>query len=153
MPEAADPTDNLRHRDLHLEITPFLNGLVDMAQRCGIPIQPIHGTAAGHLTGVTGSFKVSEDLPAISFYAREHSPELFGAFSSSRRGISWSVAWPLQQFTFRLQGGNDSELGYLAVGGVEWTHPAKPVAIGIGMPMNLHGGGQVGGVVMLRVKF
>ena len=154
MPATSDATDGPRRRDLRLEMTPLVDGIIDAVRQSGIPIQPIHGASAAHLIGVSVSFKVSEDLPAISFYARERSPELFGAFYPARRGVSWSLVWPVRQFSFRLQGGNDSEFDYLAIAGIEWSHRIKPLAIGVGMPMmNLHGAGHVGGVVLLRLKF
>jgi hypothetical protein len=143
-----------QRRNLHLEVTPLLDSLLTVVRQVGIPVEPIHGAAAGRVLGVSASFRVREDLPAVTIYARQRSPELFGAFYPTRRGVSWAAVWPVRRVTLRLQGGSDSELGYFAVGGVEWRHPERPLAIGLGVPMNLRGrGGGVGGVVVFRMKF
>jgi len=140
-------------RNLRLEITPLVDGLVDFIREAGVPVKPIRSSSAERPLGISASFKMGEDMPAISFYARDCSPELFGAFYPVRSGVTWAVMLPVQRFTLRLQGGNDSEFGYFAIAGVEWRHRARPLAAGIGFPINLrNAAGDIGVVFQLRMK-
>ena len=53
----------------------------------------------------------------------------------------------------RLEAGEDSELGYYGIAGVQWVDPHRPLAIGIGVPINLRSAdGGVGLVVQLRMN-
>ncbi len=146
-------TGRPRPRHLRLEVTPFLDELMNLAREAGVPVRKVEDSSAKHLLGISTSFKMHEDLPAVTLYARDSSPELFGAFYPVRRGVTWAVIWPLQRVTIRLQGGDDSEFGNFAIAGVEWRHPARPVAAGIGVPMSLRNArGDVGVIFQFRMK-
>ena len=68
--------------------------------------------------------------------------------------MTWAVTWPIAPFTLRLQGGQDSEFGNYAIGGLEWQHPTRRLAVGLGLPVNLHNArGGFGGVLQFRMQF
>jgi hypothetical protein len=59
----------------------------------------------------------------------------------------------VSRYTLRLEAGEDSELGYFGIAGVQWVDPHRPLAIGIGVPMNLrNANGGVGLVLQLRMN-
>jgi hypothetical protein len=137
----------------HLQVAPLLDYCVDLIRETGIPLRSIHDPANGRRVGIGASFSIRDDLPAIRLHAGTALHELFGAFSSAE-SFSWAVTWPIQRVTLALAGGNRRDFGDFAVVGAQWTHPAHPFAIGIGIPFKLgHGVDDLGAIFQVRMKW
>ena len=93
------------------------------------------------------------DHPGLKLHIGERSLDPVGAFYPIGRGLRWSVVYPWRNLTFRLEGGEDSEFGYLAIAGLQWAHPRLPLVAGVGVPVNMKdANGEVGVVVQFRMR-
>lgn len=146
-PAAHSPADRL-----HLELEPLFKDCVDLLRRTGIPLQTIDDPRDTHRIGVAASFDLGPGVPALSFHAGKALPELFGAFSAAH-SFSWALAWPVQRFTLRLEGSDRKEFGYFAIAGVQWSHPARPLAVGFGVPLQVGRSDVIGAIIQVRMKF
>ena len=135
-----------------VDLSPALDEIFGFFHRHGVPLREQVDDEGHGPIGVYANFSVGRDVPAVSFHLGDRSMEPIGAFYSSERGFRCAVVWPINRFTLRLEGGDDSELGYYGIAGMQWVDPRRPIAIGIGVPMNLVGAhGGVGFVIQLRM--
>lgn len=133
-----------------LDLSPILIGFTQFLRDHGIPLRTEHDRKGDDAIGVSASFSLRRDLPAIRFEAGDP-VDSFGAFYAE--GFRCAFVWPVRAFSLRLEAGEDSDLGYFAVAGTQWTHPERPLAFGIGIPMNLRDAeGAVGLVAQFRMK-
>jgi len=136
-----------------LDLSPALDEVFRFFHHHGLPLQPQRDEDGAGPIGVYADFSVGRDLPAVSFHLGDRPIEPLGAFYSNARGFRCAVVWPIKRVTLRLEGGEDSEFGYYGIAGVQWVHPSRPLALGIGLPMNLRDAdGDVGFVVQLRMS-
>ncbi len=99
------------------------------------------------------AFSVGRDVPAVSFHLGDRPVEPLGAFYSAERGFRCALVWPIERFTLRLEGGEDSEFGYYGIAGVQWVDRKRRLAIGAGVPMNLRDAeGDVGLILQIRLR-
>lgn len=144
--------DRLRRR-LGVDLSPAIDAALGFLHRHGVPLREQRDERGSGLVGVQAAFSVGRDLPAVSFNVGDQPLEPLGAFYSAERGFRCAVVWPVSRFTLRLEGGEDSELGYYGIAGVQWLHPRLPLAVGAGIPMNLRDAeGGVGVVVQFRMR-
>jgi len=150
----AAPLPSKRQRRRHrLNIDPILHGLLELVREAGVPLDDYRDKRRGSLVGVSASFRVADDIPPVHFHLGERSPEPLGAFYSTDSDVSWAFSIPVRQFTFRLEGGDESEFGYYAIAGTHWHHPERPLAVGVGIPMQLRDAeGKVGLVCQFRMQ-
>jgi hypothetical protein len=136
-----------------VDLSPALDEIFGFLHRHGLPLQEQLDEDGDGPIGVYANFSVGHDMPAVSFHLGDRPLEPIGAFYSSDRGFHCALVWPVRRFTLRLEGGEDSEFGYYAIAGLQWLDPRRPLAIGIGIPMNLRDArGDVGFVVQLRMN-
>jgi hypothetical protein len=144
------PVEPLR---AHVDLSPALDEIFGFFHRHGVPLQQQLDEDGDGPVGVYADFSLGRDVPAVSFNLGDRSIEPLGAFYSSGHGFRCAVVWPINRFTLRLEGGDDSEFGYYGIAGVQWLDPHRPLALGIGVPMNLRGAeGAVGVVFQLRMN-
>ncbi|MBX3024334.1 hypothetical protein KF840_05430 [bacterium] len=148
MPGAEGPP-----RRAGIDLSPAVDAIVGFVNQHGIPLRQRRGEPTGELVGVQAAFGVGRDLPAVSVNLGDRSLEPLGAFYSAQRGFRCAVVWPIDRFTLRLEGGEDSEFGYYGIAGVQWLHPRLPLALGVGVPMNLRDAeGDLGVIVQFRMR-
>ena len=136
-----------------VDLSPALDEIFGFFHRHGLPLQQQRDEDGNGPIGVYAHFSVGRDMPALSFNLGDRSLEPLGAFYNNERGFRCALVWPIEHFTLRLEGGEDSEFGYYGIAGVQWVHPRKPLAIGIGVPMNLRdAAGGVGVIFQLRMN-
>jgi hypothetical protein len=136
-----------------VDLSPALDEIFGFFHRHGLPLQEQLDEDGNGPIGIYAHFSVGRDVPAVSFNLGDRSLEPLGAFYNNERGFRCALVWPIQHFTLRLEGGEDSEFGYYAIAGVQWVDPHRPLAIGIGIPMNLRDAeGDVGFIFQLRMN-
>jgi hypothetical protein len=136
-----------------IDLSPAIDEVFTFLHQHGVPLQEQRDAEGGGPIGVYANFSVGRDVPALSFHLGDRSPEPIGAFYSSERGFRCALVWPVSRYTLRLEAGEDSELGYYGIAGLQWVDPHRPLAIGIGVPMNLRSSdGGVGLVIQLRMN-
>jgi hypothetical protein len=136
-----------------LDVAPILDGIFGFLNHHGVPLHPQTDENGHGPVGVYADFSVGRDMPAVSFHLGDRPMERIGAFYSNDRGFRCAVTYPIQHFTVRLEGGEDSELGYYGIAGLQWLDPRRPLAVGIGVPMNLRDTERgIGVVVQLRMS-
>lgn len=152
--DAGAPRRNgkLRQR-LGIDLTPAIDTIFGFFNQHGLPLRQQLDEEGDDLVGVQAAFSVGEGLPAVNFNLGDRPVEPLGAFYSAERGFRCAVSWPVDRFTVRLEGGEDSEFGYYGIAGVQWLHPRLPLAAGIGIPMNLRDAdGEVGLIMQFRMR-
>jgi len=136
-----------------LDLSPAVQEILGFLRRHGLPLQQQLDKKGRGPVGVYADFNIGQDLPALSFHLGDRPLEPLGAFYSNKRGFRCALSWPVGHFTLRLEAGEHSEFGYYGIAGIQWLHPSRPLAIGIGLPMNLKDAdGDVGFVMQLRMK-
>jgi len=139
-------------RPLKLRIGPLAAGLAATLRRWGIPAQEVRD--GRRAVAVSASVHLGRDLPDLKLHIGDRAAEPFGAFYASQKGVRWAVVWPIDRFTLRIEGGKDSEFGYIAIAGLHWRHPDKPIAIGLGIPAHMKGtDGEFAAIAQLRIQF
>lgn len=144
--------DKLKRR-LGIDLSPAVDSILGFFNDHGVPLREQHDPKSDSLVGVQAAFSVGRDVPAVNFNLGDRPVEPLGAFYSAERGFRCAVVWPVDRFTLRLEGGEDSEFGYYGIAGVQWLHPRLPLAAGIGIPMNLRDAeGDVGLIFQFRMR-
>jgi hypothetical protein len=137
----------------HLDLSPIVDGIFDFLNHHGVPLHPQTDENGDGPIGVYADFSVGHDMAPVSFHLGDRPMERIGAFYSNDRGFRCAVTYPIQHFTLRLEGGEDSELGYYGIAGLQWLDPGRPLAVGVGVPMNLRDTERgIGVVVQLRMS-
>jgi len=137
----------------HLDLSPLLDGIFGFLNHHGVPLHPQNDENGDGPIGVYADFSVGHNMAPVSFHLGDRPMERIGAFYSNDHGFRCAVSYPIQHFTLRLEGGEDSELGYYGIAGLQWLDPRRPLAIGVGVPMNLRGIERgIGVVVQLRMS-
>jgi hypothetical protein len=143
----------LGHKKIGLDLSPLINQLTSYIRGYGIPLREYRDASGKKPVAVSVSFSVRDNLPPVNIQLGDRTLEPFGAFYASHKGARWAVVWPIDHFSLRLEGGEDSEFGYYGIAGMQWTHPTRPLACGFGVPINLHNAdGAVGVIFQFRMK-
>ena len=144
--------DRLRRR-ADIDLSPTIDAMFGFLQQHGLPLREQRDEQGKGPVGVQAAFSVGRHLPAVNFNLGDRSVEPLGAFYSAERGFRCAVVWPVDRFTLRLEGGEDSEFGYYGIAGVQWVHRHLPLAVGVGVPMNLiDAKGDVGVILQFRMR-
>jgi len=120
-----------------LDLTPLAEMAISYVQDLGIPLVEHRDDKGKRPVAVSASFAVAGDAPDLKFHLGDRPAEPMGAFYPPEKGFRFSVVYPVQNLTVRLEAGDDSEFGSLAVLGLSWVHPNKKMAAGFGLPMKL----------------
>lgn len=103
---------------------------------------------------ISAEFAVGQDVPNVKFHLGDRPNEAIGAFYPPEKGLRFSVVYPMEHWSLRFEGGEDSEFGSLAVAGVTWVHPSKRYAAGFGLPMRMkHAAGDFGAIFQFRMNW
>jgi hypothetical protein len=136
-----------------LDLSPLAAGILGLIREHGVPLREQRDEKGNGPIGVMAAFSVGRDVPAVSFHLGDRPIEPLGAFYSGDRGFRCALVWPIERFTLRLEGGEDSEFGYYGIAGVQWMDAKRRLAIGAGIPMNLRDAdGDVGAILQLRLR-
>lgn len=147
------PRNNRLRQRLGIDLSPLIDGVFGFFNQHGVPLRQQLDEEGDDLVGVQAAFSVGDGLPAVNFNLGDRPVEPLGAFYSAERGFRCAVVWPVDRFTVRLEGGEDSEFGYYGIAGVQWVHPRLPLAAGVGIPMNLKDAdGDVGVIMQFRMR-
>lgn len=148
------PLDEMRprRRRARLDLSPFAHEILNFLRAHGLPLEEQRDEHGKGPVGVYADVSVGEDLPAVSFHLGDRPIEPLGAFYPGKKGFRCAVVWPIERFTLRIEGGEDSEFGYFGIAGVQWVHPRWPFAAGIGVPVNLRDAdGDIGVIFQFRM--
>jgi hypothetical protein len=136
-----------------LDLSPLAEGVLGLIREQGVPLRGQRDEHGNGPIGVMASFSLGRDVPALSFNLGDRPVDPLGAFYSGDRGFRCALVWPVNRFTLRLEGGEDSEFGYYGIAGVQWMDAKRRLAIGAGIPMNLRDAdGDVGAILQLRLR-
>lgn len=142
----------LRQR-LGIDLSPLIDETLHFFRRHGVPLRAQRDEDGGGPVGVMAAFSVGDGSLPVSVHLGDRPLEPIGAFYAPERGFRCAVVWPLDRFTLRLEGGEDSAFGYYGIAGVQWVHPTRPLAVGVGVPLNLRDAdGGVGVILQLRLR-
>lgn len=140
-------------QNLQLDLSPVLANVANLLRDYGMPTEEQLDPSGSGPIAVSTSFKIRDDLPAMSVQIGDRSFEPLGAFYAGNEGVRWAVVWPVKRLTLRVEGGEDSEFGNFAIAGAQWRHPKRPFAVGFGVPMNLrNAAGDIGLILQFRMK-
>jgi hypothetical protein len=136
-----------------IDLAPLLDGILGALHEHGIPLHQDGLLSGDDAIVFTASFQLDPTLPPMQLHIGDSAP--FDAFYANDGGFRFALAWALpraRQFALHLGAGEDSEFGNWAIVGVQWRHPSRPFAIGLGMPVALsNADGPVGVVCQLRL--
>ncbi len=126
-----------RRKRKTLDLTPVVETAIDYVQGLGVPLVEHRDEKGKRPIAVSAQFSVGEGMPDVRLHLGDRAAEPMGAFYPAEKGLRWSIVYPVKNVTLRLEGGDDSEFGSLAVAGFHWVHPNQRFAAGVGLPMKL----------------
>lgn len=139
--------------DYDVDLAPVLDNVLAYVHAIGIPLRPDPELAGEEGIAFSASWRVGRDMPAVNFHVGDSGP--LDAFYANEGGFRWALAWPLHRFkhvALHVEGGEDSEFGNWAIVGMQWRHPKRPWAVGLGMPVSMaEADGPVGVVCQVRI--
>src|SRR5262245_4381131 len=142
-----------RAQRVRIDMQPVLDEITGFLRAHGFPLHEDSELVSHGGIAFSAAVRGNDDLPSMPFTIGDRGP--FHAFYANDGGFRSSLKWPLPpipQFSLHLGGGEDSEFGNWAVVGVQWLHPRRALAIGVGMPIALqHADGAVGVICQLRM--
>ncbi len=135
-----------------LDLTPLANMAIAYLKESGVPIVE-QRDKKNRPIAVSAQFSIAGDVPDVKLHLGDRPAEPLGAFYPSKKGFRFSVVYPMDNLSLRLEGGDDSEFGSLAVAGLSWVHPSKRFAAGLGLPVKLkHAEGDFGAIFQFRMN-
>ncbi len=135
-----------------LDLTPLADMAIAYLKDRGLPIIEKRDEKKRPIA-VSAEFSVAADTPNVKLHLGDRPAEPMGAFYPPEKGFRFSVIYPMENFSFRLEGGEDSEFGSLAVLGMSWVHPSKRYALGFGLPMKIKNAeGDFGAIMQFRMN-
>jgi len=138
---------------VQIDLHPLLDNITGFLKAHGLPLHQNPGLSGNGGIAFSASMQVNENLPAVDFTIGDRGP--FDAFYANDGGFRFSLKWPLPpapQFSLHLGGGEDSEFGNWAIVGLQWLHPRRLLAVGLGMPIALQNAeGEIGVVCQFRM--
>lgn len=150
----ALPQDRRRDQRRSLDLTPLAEMAIGYVRGFGIPLEEHRDADGKRPIAVSAQFAVAENMPNVQFHLGDRAADPIGAFYPPERGFRFSIAYPMRSFSLRVEGGDDSEFGSLAVAGMSWVHPNRRMAAGLGLPMRLRNSdGDFGAIFQFRFNF
>jgi len=138
--------------ELKVRVNPLVSGFAATLRHWGVAAQEVHQGRKS--VALSAALHIGRNLPDLRLHIGKRAAEPFGAFYASHKGLRWAAVWPVDRFTLRVEGGKDSEFGYVAIAGVHWRHPERPIAIGIGIPARMkRTEGEFAAIAQLRLQF
>lgn len=119
-----------------VDLTRLAEMAIASVRGMGVPLIEHRDERGRGPIAVSAQFSVAGDSPDLRMHLSARALEPMGAFYPATKGIRFSVVYPMKNFSLRLDAGEDSEFGSIAVAGISWVHPSKRFAAGFG----LHGG-------------
>lgn len=139
--------------NVDVDLGPLVDEVTGFLRAHGFPLHHDRQLSGDHGIVFSAAFRVDDTLPAMQFHIGDRGP--LDAFYANDNGFRWALRWPIaaaSQFALHLGGGENSEFGNWAIIGVQWHHPRRPLAIGIGMPIALsNSDGPVGLICQIRM--
>jgi hypothetical protein len=136
-----------------VDLGPVVNGALEFLQHHGIPLRHDQELSGEHGFVFSAAFQFDETLPPMDLHIGDGGP--LDAFYANEGGfrlaLEWTVPW-FSPLALNVAAGEDSEFGNWAIAGVQWRHPRRPLAIGLGMPVALsNADGDIGVVCQFRM--
>jgi hypothetical protein len=142
-----------RRRRKKLDLTPLVERAVQYLQGTGLPLIEHRDEQKDGRIAFSASFSISENSPDITLSVGKRSIEPFGAFFPDKKGLRWSIVCPVSNLTFRVEGGDDSEFGSIAIAGFQWIDSSRRMAVGFGLPVKLdNSDSDFGAIFQFRLK-
>ncbi len=132
----AEVSGKDRIKTKSLDLAPMAEMAIAYVQGMGMSVVEHRDEKGRRRIALSAQFSVAEDMPDVKMHLGDRPLEPMGAFYPAKKGFRFAVVYPMRNFSLRLEGGDDSEFGSIAVAGVSWVHPSKRFAAGFG----LHGG-------------
>lgn len=140
-------------RAYQVELDGALDTTLGFLHSVGVPLRPDRALAGDDGIAFSATFRLDPELPAVTFHVGDRGP--FDAFYANDGGFRWALTWPLHlldRVALHLEGGEDSEFGTFAIADLQWRHPTRPLAIGLGLPVAFPGAdGSVGVLCQFRM--
>jgi len=141
-----------RRKRQTVDLSPLAEAAIRCVRGWGVPLVE-QRNAKGSPVAVSARFSPAEDMPALNLHIGGGGPEPFGAFFPREKGFRLSITYPVRRFTLRVEAGEDSEFGNVAIAGLQWVHPNQRFAVGFGMPVRMsNSDGAIGAVLQVRLK-
>ena len=149
----AGPEIVPRKKKKSLDLTPLADWAIGYVQNLGVPLVEHRDEGGERPIAVSAHFSLAEDSPDVRLHLGDRPAEPMGAFYPPEKGFRFSVSYPINDLSLRLEAGDDSEFGSLAVGGLSWVHPNKRLAAGVGLPIKLdNSDSDFGAIFQIRMK-
>lgn len=149
----ALPQDRPRDQRRSLDLTPLADMAIAYVRGFGIPLEEVRDEDGKRPIAVSAQFAVGENMPNVKLHLGDRAADPIGAFYPAEKGFRFSVAYPIGSMSLRIEGGDDSEFGSLAVAGLSWVHSSQRFAAGFGLPMRLRNAhGDFGALFQIRMK-
>ncbi len=149
----AGPQTAPRKKRKSLDLTPLAEKAIAYVQSLGVPLVEHRDEDGKRPIAVSAQFSLAEDSPDVKLHLGDRPAEPMGAFYPPEKGFRFSVVYPVKNLTVRLEAGDDSEFGSLAVAGLSWVHPSKRLAAGVGLPVKLdNSDSDFGAIFQLRMN-
>jgi hypothetical protein len=126
-----------RDRRRTLDLTPLAEWAIAYVRGVGVPLVEHRDERGKRPIAVSAEFAVADDRPNVKLHLGDRPAEPLGAFYPPEKGFRFSVVYPMNKISLRIEGGDDSEFGSLAVAGLSWVHPSQRFAAGFGLPAKL----------------
>lgn len=118
-----------------LDLAPLVRRATAVLSDYGIPLREDREVAGPDGIAVAASFVLDDDLPALQLRIGDRAP--LGAFYADE-GFRWALSWSPRsapRLALHLEGGEHSEFGHAAIGGIQWRSADARYAIGLGVPL------------------
>lgn len=145
-------TPRRRRKRRKLDLTPLADMAIAYLKEQGVPIVETRDEKRRPIA-IDAEFAVAGDVPSLKMHLGDRAAEPLGAFYPPERGFRFSVVYPMEQWSLRVEAGDDSEFGSRAVAGLTWVHPNQRYAVGFGLPMRIkHAEGDFGAIMQFRMN-
>lgn len=135
-----------------LDLAPLVRQATAILSGYGIPLREDRELAGPDGIALAATFVLSDELPPLHMRVGDRAP--LGAFYADE-GFRWALSFSpqaLPQLALHLEGGEHSEFGHAAIGGVQWRSPDRAIAVGLGVPL-LQDSDEAAVLWQIRVRF
>lgn len=134
-----------------LDLAPLVRRATAALSGYGIPLREDRELAGPDGIALAATFVLSDELPPLHMRVGDRAP--LGAFYADE-GFRWALSFSphaAPQLALHLEGGEHSEFGHAAIGGVQWRSRDRALAIGIGVPL-LHDRDEAAVLWQIRLR-